>query len=165
MKTEVFTQKNMQTLQDFLRKQGKTLTCAESCTGGLIASKITQISGSSDIFNGSIVTYSNEIKTQELGVSKESLQQSGAVSEGVVATMCQGVLEKFHADYALAISGVAGPSGGSEHKPVGTVVIGVLQKGKEPQIATHRFQGSREEIQEKSAQKALLSLYHLLDLV
>ena len=120
-----FSKKDMIKLQNLLRKSKKTITTAESCTGGLVASLITKISGSSDIFNGSIVTYSNSIKNKELGVLNESLDKFGAVSKQVVSEMLDGVLKKFEADFAIAISGVAGPNGGTKNKPVGTIVIGI----------------------------------------
>ena len=99
-----FSKKDMIKLQNLLRKSKKTITTAESCTGGLVASMITKISGSSDIFNGSIVTYSNTIKNQELGVLNESLDKFGAVSKKVVSEMLDGVLKKFEADFASALS-------------------------------------------------------------
>lgn len=101
-----FSKKDMIKLQNLLRKSKKTITTAESCTGGLVASIITKISGSSDIFNGSIVTYSNSIKNKELGVLNESLDKFGAVSKQVVSEMLDGVLKKFEANFAIAISGV-----------------------------------------------------------
>ena len=113
-----FSKKDMIKLQNLLRKSKKTITTAESCTGGLVASLITKISGSSDIFNGSIVTYSNSIKNKELGVLNESLDKFGAVSKQVVSEMLDGVLKKFEADFAIAISGVAGPNGGTKNKLV-----------------------------------------------
>ena len=120
-----FSKKDMIKLQNLLRKSKKTITTAESCTGGLVASMITKISGSSDIFNGSIVTYSNSIKNKELDVLNESLDKFGAVSKQVVSEMLDGVLRKFEADFAIAISGVAGPNGGTKNKPVGTIVRGI----------------------------------------
>ena len=128
MTESIFNEKEMIELQNLLRAHNKTITSAESCTGGLVASMITEISGSSDIFNGSIVTYSNEIKNQELKVEKDTLDKYGAVSTQVVEEMLTGVIKKFKADYAIAISGIAGPNGGTKNKPVGTVVIGVMGK-------------------------------------
>lgn len=108
-----------------LREQGKTLGTAESCTGGMIAHKITSIPGSSDYFLGSIVSYANEVKMESLGVSLESLKEFGAVSEEVVRQMAEGARKKLHSDYTIATSGIAGPEGGTEEKPVGTVWIAV----------------------------------------
>lgn len=96
---------------------------AESCTGGLIASLITQVAGSSNIFEAGYITYSNRIKSELLGVKKETLQQFGAVSEETVMEMAQGALLKSSADVVIAVSGIAGPNGGSKEKPVGTVWI------------------------------------------
>lgn len=110
---------------NLLRNQGKTVSTAESCTGGLIAHKLTSISGSSDYFLGSIVSYANEVKTESLGVSKSSLTEFGAVSEQVVTQMAEGVRQRMKTDYSIAISGIAGPTGGTEEKPVGTVWIAI----------------------------------------
>ena len=104
-----------------LRERGATLTTAESCTGGLIASMLTRIPGSSDGFRAGFVTYADSIKHAVLGVDKEVLASEGAVSEAVVRQMALGAMERAGADYAIAVSGIAGPDGGSEEKPVGTV--------------------------------------------
>ncbi|WP_424689389.1 CinA family protein [Halarcobacter ebronensis] len=151
----MFTQQDMQELQNLLKLHKKTITTAESCTGGLIASKITEIAGSSNIFNGAIVSYSNEIKSQELNVKKETLEKFGAVSIQVVEEMLEGAIKKFNADYAIAVSGVAGPDGGTKNKPVGTVVIGImgLQEGTDIEIC--HFSGARNEVQNKAAEKSL----------
>ena len=132
MYEEIFNDNDMINLQNLLRKHNKTITCAESCTGGLVASLITRISGSSDIFNGSIVTYSNKIKNQELNVKNETLEKFGAVSTEVVNEMLDGVIKKFDANFAIAISGIAGPNGGTKSKPVGTVVIGISDEFQIP---------------------------------
>ncbi|MFK8046847.1 MAG: CinA family nicotinamide mononucleotide deamidase-related protein [Halioglobus sp.] len=106
---------------ELLREQGKTVTTAESCTGGLIASMLTRISGASSGFHGGFVTYENDIKHRILGVKQESLEEYGAVSEAVVKQMANGAMNKTGADFAIAVSGIAGPEGGTEEKPVGTV--------------------------------------------
>jgi nicotinamide-nucleotide amidase len=137
-------------IENILREKNWTITCAESCTGGLIASKITEISGSSDIFKGSIITYSNEIKEQELGVKKETMVKFGVVSSEVVNEMLDGVLKKFNATYAIAVSGVAGPNGGTKDKPVGTVVIGVKNIFGFQEILKYHFEGDRKMVQKKS---------------
>jgi len=155
MDKSLFTNEDMLNLQNILIKHKKTITTAESCTGGLIASKITQISGSSNIFNGAIVSYSNGIKTQELGVKEETLKKFGAVSIQVVEEMLDGVIDKFDADYAIAVSGIAGPNGGTKNKPVGTVVIGIMGKKEGKDIEICHFNGSRIEIQNKAANKSL----------
>lgn len=149
-------------IENILRKHNWTLTCAESCTGGLIASKITEISGSSDIFRGSIVTYCNEIKEQELGVKKETMMQHGVVSVEVVNEMLDGVLNKFNATYAIAVSGVAGPNGGIKEKPVGTVVIGIKSIFGFSQIEKVHFEGDRKIVQESSSNKAFEMIFEKL---
>lgn len=111
-----------------LLQQQATLATAESCTGGYIAHLITSISGSSAYFKGSVVSYANEIKIDELGVNPAAIEKHGAVSQQVVEQMAEGVLKKFKVDYAVATSGVAGPTGGTTEKPVGTVWIAVANK-------------------------------------
>ena len=106
---------------ELLRERGATLTTAESCTGGLIASMLTRIPGSSDGFHAGFVTYANAIKHSVLGVDAQALESEGAVSEPVVRQMALGAMERSSADYAIAVSGIAGPDGGSPDKPVGTV--------------------------------------------
>lgn len=159
---EIFNQENMIELQNRLREHKETLTSAESCTGGLIASMITEISGSSDIFKGSIVTYCNDVKMKEVDVSLENIINYGAVSEAVVSDMCQGALKKFDANYSMAVSGVAGPNGGTEEKPVGTVVVGVAKKGEEPIVKKYLFSGDRKAVQVQSAKTALKNLHTLI---
>lgn len=108
---------------DDLKRAGKKITTAESCTGGLIASMLTHVAGSSAVFEAGFVTYANHIKESVLGVSNTDLTQHGAVSEPVVRQMAEGALKASAADYVIAVSGIAGPDGGSEEKPVGTVWI------------------------------------------
>lgn len=108
-----------------LARKKKTLALAESCTGGCIAHRITNIPGASKIFLGGVVAYSNEVKMKFLGVRKSSLEKSGAVSEAVAREMAEGARKKFGADFGVAVTGIAGPSGGTEDKPVGTVFIAV----------------------------------------
>jgi len=150
-----FKQNDMVILQNLLRKHEKKITCAESCTGGLIASMITSLSGSSDIFDGSVVTYSNKIKNQELNVQMNTLENFGAVSVEVVKEMLSGSLKKFNADFSIAVSGVAGPNGGTKEKPVGTVVIGISGKKIGSKIDIYSFLGNREEVQLSTAKTAL----------
>jgi nicotinamide-nucleotide amidase len=108
-----------------LRQKGMTLSTAESCTGGNIAQLITSIAGSSDYFKGSVVAYSNEIKEKMLGVPHQTLVDHGAVSEQTVIAMAEGIRKKFETDYSIAVSGIAGPGGGTDEKPVGTTWIAV----------------------------------------
>lgn len=159
---DLFTTQQMEELQELLRQNQKTLTCAESCTGGLIASLITEISGSSDIFNGSIVSYSNEIKMQELNVKKNNLEQFGAVSQEVVADMLDGALSKFKANYAIAVSGIAGPNGGTKLKPIGTVVIGIASSNAYKKVVTYHFDGNRKAVQIQTAKTSLQNLLNFL---
>ena len=109
----------------WLRKNKATIATAESCTGGYIAHLITRIAGSSDYYEGSVVSYANEIKMNELHVKQETLAQYGAVSQQVVEQMALGIQQKMNVDYAISTSGIAGPAGGTEEKPVGTVWIAV----------------------------------------
>lgn len=155
MYEDIFNENDMIKLQELLRTHNKTITTAESCTGGLVASLITKISGSSDIFNGSIVTYSNKIKNQELKVKNETLETFGAVSIEVVNEMLDGVIKKFDADFAIAISGIAGPTGETKNKPVGTVVIGISDSNNDKIVTSYHFKGSREEVQIQAAKTSL----------
>jgi len=158
MYDEIFNKEDMIKLQNILRDEKQSITTAESCTGGLIAHMITKIPNSSDIFNGAIVSYSNNIKHQELGVENNILNSFGAVSKEVVSQMLEGVSKKFEAEYAIAVSGIAGPSGGSKDKPVGTVVIGCIGPLGEKIIDIHHFKGSREEVQIQAAKTGLLKI-------
>ena len=115
-------------LGDSLKEQGKTITCAESCTGGWIAKVITDVAGSSAYFQRGFVTYSNEAKHDMLGVSKTSIDKYGAVSEQVVIEMAKRALAIANADFAVSVSGIAGPAGGTDLKPVGTVWFGFASK-------------------------------------
>ena len=163
MFNNIFDEKQMIQLQTKLKENNQTITTAESCTGGLIASMITQISGSSSIFKGSLVTYCNEIKEQELNVKKNTMIKYGVVSCEVVEEMVKGVLKKFDASYAIAISGVAGPNGGTKNKPVGTVVIGILSSSNYKDIQIYNFNGDRKEIQIQAAKTALKIVFNILN--
>jgi nicotinamide-nucleotide amidase len=140
-----------------LSKQGKMIALAESCTGGKVASKITSVSGSSKIFKGSIVAYNDLIKSDLLDVKQLSIQKFGSVSQQVVKEMLIGVLKKFNVDYGIAISGIAGPGGGSDEKPVGTVWVGVGDKQRQ-NVTLSRFNGNRDQIIELSSISALNQL-------
>lgn len=137
-----------------LETEGKTVSIAESCTGGTIAAMITNVAGSSTVFNGSIISYSNTIKKSWLGVSDETLQKYGAVSELCVREMLEGVLNASSADYAMATSGIAGPTGGSVEKPIGTVFVGARSKDGNVIVERLLLQGDREYIQKQSAYHA-----------
>lgn len=139
---------------DLLRQHGHTLATAESCTGGLIASRITDVAGSSEYFLEGVIVYSNQAKKDLLGVREETLSEFGAVSEQTVRQMCEGIRRLSRADLTLAISGIAGPGGGSAEKPVGLVYLG-LYDGHKFFIRQFRFQGSRKEIKLQASQMAL----------
>lgn len=141
------------------RKQ--IITCAESCTGGLLAAALTSISGSSAYFQRSYVTYSNLAKQQLLNVNAETLRHYGAVSEEVVREMALGALISSKNDYALSISGIAGPDGGTADKPVGTVWFGFATKQR-IWAKHYQFSGSRDEIRQQAVQYALAILEHYL---
>ena len=115
------------------RAAGRTIALAESCTGGLVSAALTEIPGSSDVFEGGFVTYSNEAKIKQIGVSRDVLETFGAVSIAVAWGMARGALERSGADVAVAITGIAGPDGGTEKKPVGTVVFARAEKGGDPE--------------------------------
>ncbi len=130
-----------------LTQKSQTISFAESCTGGRIASKFTAISGASQVLNGSCITYSNQIKQQWLGVKHSTLENFGAVSEACVLEMLTGIQIMANSDYTIAVSGIAGPSGGTEFKPVGTVYIGILTP-IDKEVYHCLFEGTREEIQD-----------------
>ncbi len=139
---------------ELLRQHGNTLATAESCTGGWIAKLITDLPGSSDVFHEGVVTYSNEAKMRLLGVPEAMIAEHGAVSEPVVRAMAEGMKSRVGTDFAVAVSGVAGPGGGSEEKPVGTVWLGMAHP--EGVVSTcRRFPGSREAVRLLSAHAAL----------
>jgi len=145
------TQNTIKYILEKLEENGKKITAVESCTGGLISSLITKEAGASNVFDGGIVSYANEIKESWLGVDKNILQSYGAVSELCVINMLEGALQASKADFALATSGIAGPSGGSDEKPVGTVFVGVKQKGKDALVQRLLLKGDRQYIQTQSA--------------
>ncbi|PSM52011.1 NMN amidohydrolase [Campylobacter blaseri] len=141
-----------------LRKIGAKISIAESLTGGLIASKICEIDGASEVFGGSLVTYSNEIKNIWLGVSEDILNTYGAVSKQCLEAMLDGTLEKSGASFAIAASGIAGPSGGSKELPVGTVFIGIKSSDGKKIIREYHLDGDRNYIREESANIAISML-------
>lgn len=134
---------------------GQKLATAESCTGGWVAQCLTAIAGSSDWFERGFVTYSNDAKQEMLGVSAEILATHGAVSEATAAAMATGALRHSHADWALAITGIAGPTGGSPDKPVGTVCFAWAGPDGRLMAETRRLQGDRAEIRVQSVKHAL----------
>ncbi len=137
-----------------LKKRNQTITFAESCTGGRVASAFTAISGASSVFNGSVVTYSNNIKSNWIGVKEETLIKYGAVSLECVSEMLDGVIKFANANGAIAISGIAGPDGGTEDKPIGTVYIGIKYLNKTI-VNRYYFNGNREEVQKEATKRAI----------
>lgn len=149
-----------QQVVDANRSAGRQITTAESCTGGLVAAAITEIAGASDVLGGAFVTYSNECKISLLGVSEDILATLGAVSEATAWAMAQGALLRTGADVAVAVSGIAGPGGGTAKKPVGTVVFAraLKEEGSNPVVVadTHQFGDlGRSEIRRQAALVAL----------
>ena len=145
-----------------LLRDGKRICTAESCTGGLIAKSFTDLAGSSDWFERGFVTYSNEAKNEMLAVPASLIADYGAVSEPVAAAMASGALRHSHADYAIAVTGVAGPSGGSAEKPVGTVWIAVASN-QEQRTRLYCFDGDRQAVREATLQQAIADALQLLD--
>lgn len=141
-----------------LQERGLMLTVAESCTGGWLAKVCTDMPGSSGWFERGFVTYTNEAKQEMLDVSTETLQVHGAVSEVTVAEMAIGALRHSHALVAISISGVAGPGGGSEEKPVGTVCFGWAVGGESIETEVMHFSGGRNEVRAKAVLHALQGL-------
>lgn len=141
-------------LLESYRQKGLKLATAESCTGGLISALLTEIAGSSDVFECGFVTYSNESKIKLLGVDKKLIEQHGAVSEEVARAMAVGAIAKTGADVAVSVTGIAGPTGGTSDKPVGLVYIAVATKDK-ISCAKNIFTGNREHIRSQSVSKAL----------
>ncbi|HEV7514953.1 MAG TPA: competence/damage-inducible protein A [Thermoanaerobaculia bacterium] len=162
----VYTRNAEDTLEkvvgDLLRQESATLATAESCTGGLLAERLTRLPGSSDYFLGGVVTYSNAQKTRLLGVPAELLAEHGAVSEPVARAMAEGVCRALGSGYGAGITGVAGPGGGSEAKPVGTVHLAVAGPGGRVAHRRFRFPGDRERVRWFASQLALEMLRRLL---
>jgi nicotinamide-nucleotide amidase len=146
-----------------LKERGLMLATAESCTGGWVAQAVTAISGSSAWFERGFVTYSNEAKQELLGVREETLGDFGAVSEETTREMAAGALARSRAQVTLAISGIAGPTGGTKDKPVGTVCFAWARKGAESESLTRHFSGERESVRRQSVITALRGLLEQLE--
>lgn len=138
-----------------LKARGMMLAAAESCTGGWVAKVVTDIAGSSAWFDRGFVTYTNVAKQEMLGVNEETLRARGAVSEETVREMAEGALSHSHAQVAVAISGVAGPGGGTAAKPVGMVCFAWAVRGRPTRACTERFAGDREEVRRQAVVRAL----------
>ena len=150
------------TLGRLANNKGVDIATAESCTGGGVATAITRISGSAKYFDRGFVTYTNRAKKQMLGVSERSLANYGAVSEQVAREMARGALRRSPADLSVAITGIAGPTGGSRAKPVGLVWFAWAVRGGEVQTRSFRFKGDRTEVRLQSVAVALQGLIDLL---
>lgn len=144
-------------IAELLTKTGKTMSVAESCTGGLIAKTITDIAGVSAVFTGGVVSYSNSMKENILGVKKETLQNFGAVSLETAREMAKGVAAATGSDYGLSVTGIAGPDGGSAEKPVGTVFIGFASKNS-VEARGFLMRGDRNEVRERSMNEAFYQI-------
>jgi nicotinamide-nucleotide amidase len=147
---------------DRARSQGVRLAVAESCTGGLVGARLTEVPGSSDVFVGGVIAYDNALKRDLLDVPEDLLAQHGAVSQPVARAMAAGAVSRFGVNGAVAITGVAGPGGGSPEKPIGTVWLATALKGE---VVSRRsmFPGTRQEVRARAAQAALLEIYRRLD--
>ena len=147
-----------------LKRSGMSICCAESCTGGMIAAAITDIAGSSAVFSRGFITYSNQAKMNMLGVKSETLNLHGAVSGETVSEMASGAItaSEDEADFAVAVSGIAGPDGGTVEKPVGLVYICVLKKGEVGQVRKYVFDGDRQSVRAQTVKKALETIRNLM---
>jgi PncC family amidohydrolase len=141
----------------------RKLSCAvaESCTGGMIGAAITSVAGSSGWFRGGVIAYSNEVKMRLLGVPEQVLAEHGAVSAETVTAMAEGVAKLLGADCSVSVSGIAGPGGGSDAKPVGLVYIGIFMDGK-TSVFRHKFAGERAAVRNTAAVAALQHLFEHL---
>ena len=153
-----------QCLLNRLRKKQLTLASAESCTGGLVSSFLTSIAGSSDVYSGGIVSYTNQVKNLILGVSESTLQKYGAVSEQCAGEMAAGAARQIRTEVTFSVTGIAGPTGGSKQKPVGTVCFGFYVKGN---IVTETclFAGDRSNVRRQSALHVIERLLELVSTV
>jgi nicotinamide-nucleotide amidase len=146
---------------DHLREKGWTLAIAESCTGGLICDRITDVSGSSDYFMGGMVNYSNESKAKHLGIPLNYIKKYGVVSPRVARKMAQGVRKTFNTTFGLSTTGVAGPTGGTKRSPVGRVFIGIASR-KRTWVWKEDLKRKRREIKKQAAETSLEFLYRAL---
>jgi len=141
------------------RELGWKIATAESCTGGLVAGTLTAIGGSSDVYDRGWVTYSNEAKREQLGVTAMMLEARGAVSGEVAEAMAKGALHRSQANVAVSVTGIAGPGGGSADKPVGLVFIGLARKDGWSQVERCLFDGDRDSIRAQTVTRALTHLH------
>ncbi|MDO9422990.1 MAG: nicotinamide-nucleotide amidohydrolase family protein [Methylobacter sp.] len=157
MESELF--KLAEQLGRLLKASGKTIATAESCTGGWIAQAITDVPGSSAWFDRGFVTYSNAAKVQMLGISVQILEDSGAVSAEAATEMAAGALTHSNADIAVAVTGIAGPDGGTQEKPVGTVFIAWAHKNGAAKVVKKQFSGNRRQIRAQTVKSAIEGMW------
>ena len=150
-----------QVVIELLKRQNKTCSVAESCTGGMLGEVLTSVSGASQVFNGGLIVYQNEIKIKELGVSSNTLKNFGAVSKITAKEMACCVRKKMKSDWGIAITGIAGPSGGSKEKPVGTVFIAV-SGNKQNTVIKNIFSGDRNIVRISAVRFALNLLRRMI---
>lgn len=161
MSAKKLTKKAEKLLETYRKKKIKIAT-AESCTGGLISGILTDVAGSSDVFERGFVTYSNDAKTEMLGVDANLIRKHGAVSREVAEAMARGAIARSKADLAIAVTGIAGPTGGTQKKPVGLVYIAAASKHyPDAVVIRNMFKGKRAQVRSKSADKALTTLKKL----
>ncbi|WP_076589510.1 CinA family protein [Vibrio ostreicida] len=146
-------------LGNLMQSQALMLTTAESCTGGGVSTAITEVAGSSAWFDRAFITYSNEAKMDMLGVNPETLTRHGAVSEQTVEEMVKGALDNSKANIGISVSGIAGPGGGTEEKPIGTVFLAWADEKGWLKTCCYRFKGNRAQIRQQAVEAALQGLY------
>ncbi|MEX2523496.1 MAG: CinA family protein [Gammaproteobacteria bacterium] len=154
---------SVQRLAELLLARSMMVVTAESCTGGGIAWRFTSVPGSAHWFERGFVTYSNAAKREALGVSEEILEHYGAVSEEMAAAMAEGALRHSHGDISVAVTGIAGPGGGTPYKPVGYVCFGWAMRNQAPRTTHVFFEGDRREIREQSIAMAIQGLIDILE--
>ena len=145
-------------IAETLKARGEVFCTAESCTGGQIAKTVTDLAGVSSVFFGGVVSYANEIKEKLLGVRRETLEKFGAVSEQTAAEMAAGAVSALDVDFSVAVTGIAGPDGGSEEKPVGLVYIACADKKGKVKVAKNLFSGDRKAVRDQTTVTALRML-------
>jgi len=145
-----------------MHENNLSLASAESCTGGWVAKQMTDLEGSSTIFDRGFVTYSNQAKQDMLGVSSKTLDNYGAVSEQVAIEMVEGALKNSQADIALSITGVAGPGGGTAEKPVGTVWFAWMKRGSQPSVKKLLIEGNRDQVRKQAVDFSLVGIIKLI---
>lgn len=145
-------------IAETLKARGEVFCTAESCTGGQIAKTVTDLAGVSSVFFGGVVSYANEIKEKLLGVRRETLEKFGAVSEQTAAEMAGGAVSALDVDFSVAVTGIAGPDGGSEEKPVGLVYIACADKKGNVKVAKNLFSGDRKAVRDQTTETALRML-------